>query len=93
MEDLNVKWLRNTIGLVSQEPAIFAATVEENLKLGRVDISDNDMIRACRMSHSHEFIKKLPHGYKTRIGDGGIKLVILVLDRLNKAGQLSGQVN
>ncbi|KAI1720374.1 ABC transporter transmembrane region domain-containing protein [Ditylenchus destructor] len=72
--DLNTEWLRNTIGIVSQEPILFATTVERNLKMGKVDVTMEEMIHACKMANAHEFILKLPDGYHTIIGEGGVKL-------------------
>uniref|UniRef100_A0A1I7VKX3 ATP-binding cassette sub-family B member 2 n=1 Tax=Loa loa TaxID=7209 RepID=A0A1I7VKX3_LOALO len=74
ISDLNIEWLRNKIGLVSQEPVIFATTVEENLKLNNEALTENDMIEACRIANAHDFIMKLPKGYKTLIGVGGVQL-------------------
>lgn len=74
LQDINVEWLRNTIGLVSQEPVIFATTVEQNLRMGKEDLTEKEMIEACMNANAHEFIMKLPNGYQTRIGEGGIKL-------------------
>ncbi|MCP9262070.1 Multidrug resistance protein pgp-3 [Dirofilaria immitis] len=74
ISDLNIEWLRKKIGLVSQEPVIFAATVEENLKLGNDALTENEMIEACTIANAHDFIMKLPQGYKTLIGVGGVQL-------------------
>ncbi|KAI1704532.1 ABC transporter transmembrane region domain-containing protein [Ditylenchus destructor] len=74
IQDLNVEWLRNTIGLVSQEPVLFAATVEENLRMGKPDATLDEMVKACKTANAHEFIAKLPQGYKCFIGEGGVKL-------------------
>ncbi|CAG9532752.1 unnamed protein product [Cercopithifilaria johnstoni] len=74
ISDLNIEWLRKQIGLVSQEPVIFAATVEENLKLGNEALNENEMIEACRIANAHDFIMKLPKKYKTLIGMGGVQL-------------------
>ncbi|VDM47295.1 unnamed protein product [Toxocara canis] len=74
LKDLNVCWLRQTIGVVSQEPVLFAATVEENLRLGKEDMTEEEMERVCRMANAHNFIKELPDGYKTRVGEGGVQL-------------------
>ncbi|VDM58341.1 unnamed protein product [Angiostrongylus costaricensis] len=72
--DLNIEHLRNIIGVVSQEPALFADTLENNIRLGRDDISHEEIEKCCRMANAHEFIMKLNKGYKTRIGDGGVQL-------------------
>lgn len=60
IRDLNIEWLRNTIGVVSQEPVLFAATIEENLRMGNEMLTDHEMIQACIMANAHEFITKLP---------------------------------
>ncbi len=57
---LNVSWLRNNIGVVSQEPVLFAATIEENLRLGQPEMTEEDMRRVCKMANAHDFITKLP---------------------------------
>ena len=73
LEDLNVVWLRETLGLVSQEPVIFAATVEENLKMGE-DIPFKVIEEACRTANALDFIQKLPNGFQTLLNEGGVKL-------------------
>ncbi|KAJ1370037.1 hypothetical protein KIN20_031667 [Parelaphostrongylus tenuis] len=74
ISDLNIEHLRNIIGVVSQEPALFADTVENNIRLGCNDISHEEIEKCCKMANAHEFIMKLNEGYKTRIGDGGVQL-------------------
>lgn len=74
IKNLNLGWLRKTIGVVSQEPVLFAATIEENLRLGKEDMTEEEMERVCKMANAHNFIKELPEGYKTRIGEGGVQL-------------------
>lgn len=60
INDLNVEWLRNAVGIVSQEPVIFSGTIEENLRMGKEDLTIEEMENACRMANAEEFIKKLP---------------------------------
>jgi ABC-type multidrug transport system fused ATPase/permease subunit len=60
INDLNVEWLRNAVGIVSQEPVIFSGTIEENLRMGKEDLTTEEMENACRMANAEEFIKKLP---------------------------------
>jgi ABC-type multidrug transport system fused ATPase/permease subunit len=60
INDLNVEWLRNVVGIVSQEPVIFSGTIEENLRMGKEDLTIEEMENACRMANAEEFIKKLP---------------------------------
>uniref|UniRef100_A0A914XVN7 Uncharacterized protein n=1 Tax=Panagrolaimus superbus TaxID=310955 RepID=A0A914XVN7_9BILA len=73
LEDFNISWLRKTIGIVSQEPVLFAKSIEDNLKLGQ-EISMKELVEACRTANAYDFIIKLPQGFETMIGEGGIKL-------------------
>ena len=74
ISDLNVRWLRRTIGVVSQEPVLFEATIAENIRLGRRNISTTQMETAARAANAHTFIQTLPHGYETRVGERGVQL-------------------
>ncbi|MBL8534898.1 MAG: ATP-binding cassette domain-containing protein, partial [Betaproteobacteria bacterium] len=71
---LDVHRLRSCIALVSQEPAIFAANVRENVRYGRPDASDDDVEAACRAAHATEFVERLPQRYDTFLGERGIRL-------------------
>jgi len=66
--------LRREIGVISQDPFLFSATVRENIAFGRGDLSDEDVERAARAAQAHEFIEKLPKRYETVIGERGITL-------------------
>ncbi|KHJ99222.1 ABC transporter, ATP-binding protein [Oesophagostomum dentatum] len=72
--ELNIEHLRNIVGVVSQEPALFADTVENNIRLGCSHISQQEMEECCKMANAHDFIMTLPQGYQTRIGEGGVQL-------------------
>lgn len=74
IKTLNVKWLRSQIGLISQEPVLFAATVFENIAAGGGAITHNQVIRAAKMANVHEFIMRLPGQYATVVGDRGVML-------------------
>nr|GEV47445.1 ABC transporter B family member 1 [Tanacetum cinerariifolium] len=74
IKGLNLKWLRQQIGLVSQEPALFATTIRENILLGRPDASMVEIEEAARVSNAHSFIIKLPDAYDTQVGERGIQL-------------------
>lgn len=71
---LQLKWLRQQIGLVSQEPALFATSIKENMLLGREDASQVEMEEAARVANAHSFITKLPDGYDTQVGERGGQL-------------------
>ena len=74
IRNFDLKSLRRRIGLVSQEAYLFAASIEENLRYGNPKASLRQMKLACQVANAHEFIKKLPQGYKTLIGERGVKL-------------------
>ncbi|KAK1795267.1 hypothetical protein P4O66_010445, partial [Electrophorus voltai] len=57
---LNVRWLRENMGIVSQEPILFGTTIAENIRYGREDATDEDIERAMREANAYDFISKLP---------------------------------
>lgn len=57
---LNVKWLRENIGVVSQEPVLFGTTIKENIRYGREDVTDAEIIQATKEANAYDFISKLP---------------------------------
>lgn len=73
IKELNVKWLRQQIGVVSQEPVLFNMTVRQNLLMGteNENIPDKMIIAACKEANCHTFITQLPEGYDTLVGDQG----------------------
>jgi len=66
--------LRKQIGYVTQDNVLFPGTVIDNIRYGRLDATTSDIIQAAKSAHADIFIKKLPHGYSTRIGERGSKL-------------------
>lgn len=74
IKTLKLRWLRQQIGLVSQEPALFATTIKENILLGRPDATQVEIEEAARVSNAHSFIIKLPEGYDTQVGERGLQL-------------------
>lgn len=66
--------LRNVISLVPQDPILFHRTLAENIRYGRRDATDEEVMRASEFAHCDEFIKDLPLGYNTYVGERGIKL-------------------
>ncbi|XP_071661151.1 ATP-binding cassette sub-family B member 5 isoform X2 [Patagioenas fasciata] len=71
---LNVKWLRENIGIVSQEPVLFATTIAENIRYGREDISDAEIEQAAKEANAFDFISKLPDKFNTMVGERGAQL-------------------
>ncbi|WP_434672425.1 ABC transporter transmembrane domain-containing protein [Pseudomonas sp. R1-15] len=66
--------LRRHFALVSQSPALFFGTVEENIRYGNPQATDEQVREAARIAHAHDFIEKMPDGYQTHLGDGGLGL-------------------
>ena len=69
-----LKSLRDQIGVVQQDVYLFAGTVMENIRYGRPDATDEEVIAAAKQANAHEFILSLPNGYESDIGQRGIKL-------------------
>ncbi|CAA7042136.1 unnamed protein product [Microthlaspi erraticum] len=74
LKTLKLKWLRQQIGLVSQEPALFATSIKENILLGRPDADQVEIEEAARVANAHSFIIKLPDGFDTQVGERGLQL-------------------
>jgi ATP-binding cassette subfamily B (MDR/TAP) protein 1 len=64
---LRLKWLRAQMGLVSQEPALFATSISENILFGKEDATPEEVIAAAKAANAHNFISQLPHGYDTQV--------------------------
>jgi len=73
---LNIPWLRRQLGIVSQEPVLFGYSIEENIAYGdnSRDVQKSEIVRAAEKANIHEFIKSLPMGYETPVGDKGTQL-------------------
>lgn len=74
VRDLSLKDLRRCFALVSQQPALFFGTVEDNIRYGKPEASMEELISASKAAHAHDFISQLPKGYQTHLGDAGIGL-------------------
>ncbi|CAO2046139.1 unnamed protein product [Urochloa humidicola] len=71
---LRLKWLRAQMGLVSQEPALFAMSIRENILFGKQDGTDAEVVAAAKAANAHDFILQLPQGYETQVGERGIQM-------------------
>lgn len=67
LRTLQVKWLRNQIGMVGQEPVLFSTTILENVMIGKENATKKDAIAACMAANAHSFISGLPQGYETEV--------------------------
>lgn len=74
IKEISLHSLRRHIGVVQQDVYLFAGTVADNIRYGRLTASDHEMIAAARKAHAHDFIMALPQGYDTDIGQRGVKL-------------------
>lgn len=68
LKKLQLKWLRSQIGLVSQEPALFARSIAENIMFGKEDANTDEIIDAAKAANAHSFVQHLPDGYHTQVG-------------------------
>jgi ATP-binding cassette subfamily B protein len=71
---LELRALREAIGIVPQDTVIFAASAMENIRYGRADATDEEIIACARMAAADEFIEKLPEGYRSFLGERGVRL-------------------
>ncbi len=74
VRDIKLRSLRKNIGIVQQDVYLFAGTVMDNIRYGRLDATEEEIIEAAKNANAHEFIMELPDGYQTYIGQRGIKL-------------------
>ncbi|CAI9767566.1 unnamed protein product [Fraxinus pennsylvanica] len=74
LKSYDLRWLRSHLGLVQQEPIIFATTIRENIIYARHNASEGEMKEAARIANAHHFISSLPNGYDTHVGMRGVDL-------------------
>jgi ATP-binding cassette subfamily B protein len=74
IRELDPLALRRQVGVVAQQPALFTADVMYNIRYGRPDASDEEVIAAAQAAHAHEFILQLPDGYQSNLGEQGVRL-------------------
>lgn len=74
IKELDKESIRGNITIISQNPYIFNMSIRDNLRLVKEDLTDEEMIKACKLACLDEFINKLPNGYETIVGEGGVTL-------------------
>ncbi|TMW55304.1 hypothetical protein Poli38472_013195 [Pythium oligandrum] len=74
IKDINVRWLRQQIGIVQQEPVLFQTTIYENIAAGGKDVTREQAVEAAKMANAHKFIMSLPQQYDTLVGEKGVSL-------------------
>ncbi|WP_174615188.1 ABC transporter ATP-binding protein [Virgibacillus ihumii] len=74
LRDMTKESLRKQIGIVQQDVFLFTGTLRENIAYGKLDATDEEIERAAQQAHMEEFIRELPDGYETQVGERGLKL-------------------
>lgn len=74
LRDIQIKSLRDQIGLVLQDSILFSDSVKSNIMMGKPDATDEEVIAAAKAANAHDFIESLPDGYATTVGERGVKL-------------------
>ncbi|CAM6028990.1 unnamed protein product [Sphagnum balticum] len=74
IKTLQLKWLRQQIGLVSQEPVLFSTSIRDNIAYGKDGATDEEIQAAAVRANAANFINKMPEGYETQVGEAGIQL-------------------
>ncbi|KOF57790.1 MULTISPECIES: ABC transporter ATP-binding protein [Clostridium] len=74
LKDISRKWIRSKVGIVLQEPFLYSRTIKDNIKMAKLDASDNEIVRATSMAAVHDVIKSFENGYDTVVGEKGVTL-------------------
>ncbi|KAL3698915.1 hypothetical protein R1sor_012991 [Riccia sorocarpa] len=74
IQSLQLKWFRERLGLVNQEPALFAASILENIMYGKEGATMQEVEEAAKAANAHSFISLLPNGYHTQVGERGVQM-------------------
>ena len=71
VQDRSIGWLHSNIGYVLQSPTLFSGTILDNIRFGRPDASEEEVIEVAKLIHAHDFIMKMEKGYHSQVGEGG----------------------
>ena len=74
IKDVSLKSLRNKIAIVSQDTVLFDESIKNNVKFAKENATDEEIINACKLAAAEDFIRNLPQGYQTLIGENGVRL-------------------
>ncbi|MDP2312017.1 MAG: ABC transporter transmembrane domain-containing protein [Pseudomonadota bacterium] len=74
LRDLDTRWLREQIGAVAQEPVLFASSIADNIRYGRLDATQAEIEAAARAANADTFVRAFPEGYDTLVGERGVRL-------------------
>ncbi|MCT4597558.1 MAG: ABC transporter ATP-binding protein/permease [Vallitalea sp.] len=76
IKDVTIESLRQQMGIMTQDTFLFTGTVKDNIRYGKLDATDEEVIEAAKSVHAHEFIMKLDNGYDTKVNERGTKLSV-----------------
>jgi len=79
-----LKWLRSNIGIVSQEPVLFFGTIEDNIRFGKLDATDEEVITAAKMANAHDFIMELPQVEFERLLEESFEFIFFRIIKLHQ---------
>lgn len=74
LREFDLAWIRERIGIVSQEPVLISSSIEENIRYARPTATQDEVIAAAKSANAHDFIQGFPEGYRTLVGEKGIQL-------------------
>lgn len=74
IKEVRIRDLRKVVGIVPQETFLFSGTIKENIRYGKLNASDEEIIEAAKLANADEFIRRLPQRYNTELGERGVKL-------------------
>ncbi|HZG57435.1 ABC transporter ATP-binding protein [Paenibacillus sp.] len=74
VKDVSLASIRAQMGVATQDSFLYSSSIRDNIRLGRLDASDEDVVAAAKKAYAHEFIEALPDGYDTEVGERGVKL-------------------
>lgn len=75
-KERSIGWLHSNLGYVLQDPHLFTGSIKENIRYGRLDATDEEIIQAAKTVNAHDFILKTPNGYDSEVGESGNKLSV-----------------
>jgi len=74
LRDIDIEYLRSTVGMVMQEPKLLSGTIEDNIRHGKRNATLQEVVEAAKLANAHDFIEAQPEGYQTKVGEGGASL-------------------
>ncbi|MCP3918789.1 MAG: ABC transporter ATP-binding protein [bacterium] len=76
LQERSLAWLQSNLGIVLQSPHLFSGTIAENIRYGKLDATQEEIVHAARLAGASTFVEALEHGYDTEVGEGGARLSV-----------------